>query len=34
MKQIIKRNGLKENFDFEKIKIAVGKAIGSQDSNE
>ena len=34
MKQIIKRNGLKENFDFEKIKIAVGKAIGSQDINE
>ena len=34
MKQIIKRNGLKENFDFEKIKTAVGKAIGSQDINE
>lgn len=34
MRQIIKRNGLKENFDFEKIKIAVGKAIGSQDINE
>lgn len=34
MKQIIKRNGLKENFDFEKIKIAVGKAIGSQNINE
>lgn len=34
MKQVTKRNGQKEEFNFEKIKIAVGKAIGSQDSNK
>lgn len=34
MKQVTKRNGQKEEFNFEKIKIAVGKAIGSQDVNE
>ena len=34
MKQVTKRNGQKEEFNFEKIKIAVGKAIGSQDPNK
>lgn len=34
MKQVTKRNGQKEEFNFEKIKIAVGKAIGSQDINK